>query len=298
MNDECQLAPPPLRVASIPFQQRLVITTAMTRILLPTDLSDGSLVAAAFAVDAFGIDDVHYLLLHAYLQPGLTDPAIPYFSPEIEQIAVDGLRTFEERVRALRPGASLEVSGAVVMGGLMPAINDACAEQGIDAVVMGTRGKGNALLIGSAASLVVKRCSRPVIVVPPEWKPAPIERILYADDRMWVDGKGAVAMLVRLAKRYGAEITLMYVREGSDAPLPVSELAAEKDRFEGTKYSVIAVAGDDAISTILNASDRGRFGMVAVLHRDLGLLDRIFHQSVAKRLALHTKVPLLVVQER
>lgn len=44
-------------------------------------------------------------------------------------------------------------------------------------------------------------------------------------------------------------------------------------------------------------ADSGDYGMLAVLHRKLGWLDELFHRSVAKRMALNTTVPLLVLHE-
>ena len=43
-------------------------------------------------------------------------------------------------------------------------------------------------------------------------------------------------------------------------------------------------------------AERDAMDLVAVLHRHTGFLDGLFHGSVAKRLALQTPIPLLVLE--
>ena len=51
---------------------------------------------------------------------------------------------------------------------------------------------------------------------------------------------------------------------------------------------VVAVAGLPEFDDTMD--------LVAVLHRHTGFLDGLFHGSVAKRLALQARIPLLVLE--
>ena len=49
--------------------------------------------------------------------------------------------------------------------------------------------------------------------------------------------------------------------------------------------------------TFLPRLMRGTANAMVVLHRHLGAVEGLFHKSTAKKLALHTHVPLLVLQQ-
>ena len=58
------------------------------------------------------------------------------------------------------------------------------------------------------------------------------------------------------------------------------------------------VQGNDVIKTIDELATQGRIQMVAVVHRQMGFWKRLFHGSTAKRMTLHTSLPMLVLPER
>ena len=68
---------------------------------------------------------------------------------------------------------------------------------------------------------------------------------------------------------------------------PKVEKAAEEKPAEGE---------DVAAALDLMAGQEGA-GLIAVVHRHAGFLEGLFHASTAKRLALYTNTPLLVLQD-
>jgi nucleotide-binding universal stress UspA family protein len=265
----------------------------MSSILLPTDLSDASLNAAAFALDAFDGDQSEYVLLHT------THPPIigPIDAPLInEHDATGDLRVFERRVRQLRPALALSISSIILNGALKDAIHRVCRDRRIDAVVMGTTWHA-APFTGNAIADVVQHAPKPVILVPPEWAPGAVNRILYADDREAIDRRSSLTMLTKLAARHDAEVVLTHIRTSAEAPLPVSELAGHANWFKGVRHTTADAIGDNAAQKILELSETGGFDMIAVLHRERGLLDALIHRSLAKSMSLHARVPLLVLHE-
>ena len=276
--------------------QATISCNEMMRILLPTDFSDGSMIAIRSAMAMYGTGEAEIILFHT-VHFGSTEPSLPSFVDEMMANARRDLLDFEKKCRGTEPPSTVRITTVVGRGILEVAIDQLARERHVDVVVMGARGQGGALRWGSNTEAVVKRCHTPVIVVPQEWKQAPLKRILYADDRYEVKRRRSVEAMLDLARRHSAGIAMVYVRRDTGDPLPVSELALNTEWFEGIKVSQNTLAGDNVVESLGQLAESGDWGMMAVLHRHLDVVEAIFHRSVAKRLALHSSVPLLVMQE-
>ena len=268
----------------------------MTHILIPTDFSEGSLHAIRFALDAFGTEGTEFILLHS-VGDVPRQPLLPEYIDDLKRNGREELREFADKCRALRPTERLNLVSVVDIGSVFAAIERVYKEREVHAVVLGARGKGEAELWGTQTTSVVKNSTRPVIVVPTEWKAGHIAHILYADDRAYVHKQRTLIMLVELAKRHKARITLAHVRVNMDEPLSPSEVAMHAGWFDGVEHTTLVVPGADVTERLMGLAAGGEYDMIAVLHRDLNWFDELFHGSVAKRMALHTTVPLLVLQE-
>jgi len=271
-------------------------STTTHRILIATDFSEASFNAVRFAMDTFGTNDAEFILFHAvYLAP--RDPMLLGLEEKRmeKQAARKKLAAFKLKCQGLRIAGRTNFVSIIGDGNLTDAVNAVCRRRTVHAVVLGTRGAGDAIYWGDNATQVVKHCVRPVIAVPPAWEPGPIQNILFADDRSEVPKRKPMALLLQLARQHKAEVTLAYVREGSMTPLEVSPLAMDAVLFKGVKRTPVSLSGDDVAKTLCKLTDGGKYAMLGVLHRDLGWLDRIFNRSVAKKLTLCTKVPLLVL---
>lgn len=139
-----------------------------TTILVPTDFSEASLEAKAYAVmlaEAFGAS-VH--LLHI-----LTDPVTlgwgieqAYLPQMLERIEADA----REQLEALSTPAerkALDVHAAIEIGSPAEKILAYAAGHGIDLIVMGTHGRGavERLWVGSVTERVLRHASCPVVSV-------------------------------------------------------------------------------------------------------------------------------------
>ncbi|MEO7079946.1 MAG: universal stress protein [Flavobacteriales bacterium] len=268
----------------------------MAQILIPTDMSDGSRKAVLFAVDAFGIELSEFILL---LSVGdVPRPTmVPEFIQYVKQEAHEELKRFIAEIQESYPGKTLNIRGVVENGSVISVVEQYTQENPVDMVVMGTRGAGGALRWGSNAEVVSRNFRGPLIVVPPEWKPGPIEKILYADDRQEVrDGK-TLLPLVQLAKRYDAGIEFVHVSDEVKIRPTDTGVASHAPIFEGIKCTTASMVDEDVTKALSYLVDSGEYGILAVLHRRLGWLDALLHRSVAKRMALNTTVPLLVMHE-
>lgn len=268
----------------------------MTRILIPTDVSEGSRKAVLFALDAYGIAETEFIFLLT-IGDAPKMGLFPEFNEHMKRQAQEELNELTADIRRLYPGESMHLSTVVGTGSVFAAIQEYVTAHPVDMIVMGTRGEGGALKWGSNAEVVARNSTGPVIVVPPDWEAGPIRTILYADDHEEVRDPKALAPLVQLATRYNAGVEFVHVMKESDEPGTVPPMPPFPEAFNGLKCTRSSTASGDVTVGLMRSLESGEYGMLAVLHRRLGWIDGLFHRSVAKRMALNTTVPLLVMYE-
>ena len=269
----------------------------MKHILLPTDLSACALNAAAFAFDLFGTSDTKYTLLHAYYAVGFNDPFLPEVPAAIQRSSQEELEEFSKRCLALRPGERPNLTRVVSFGALTGVVRDTCTAEDVDMIVMGTRGKSGASLFGSTTSELVKHALVPVIAVPDQWKSRPLRKILFADDHGEMDGQ-IVAPMMQLAVRTGATVTMAHVRRELLVEAGGEDLRAKENPLAGVPHSFVTVADDHVPEALDKLAIEGDMDMIAIIRRDLGVLDSLLHRSMARKMALHTHLPLLVMNAK
>jgi nucleotide-binding universal stress UspA family protein len=268
----------------------------MAHLVLATDFSDNSLHAAQYAAGLFGVKDHVYTLLHAYMDAASFDNSWPGMADDLYQAAMQGMGEWADRLRAMPAFAGVVLNTEVLNGVLPMALNDLGREKHADLVVMGTRGRSGAALWGSNAAAVVKRSTLPVLVVPAQAVSRPVKRILFADDQKGVEVAGT-RMMLRIALTTGAEVVLAHVVKDKDEEPDAEVVEMFEELLQAVPHRFVAVEGEDVAGAIELLADKEQADMVAVLHRHTGFLEGLFHASTAKRLALNTDLPLLVMPE-
>ena len=133
-------------------------------ILLPTDGSDAANAAVANAVDLAAKYDA---TLHVLYVADTTEYSTVTFEDDVvDPLEEEGEGVVDEVVQRADADGVL-AKGVVMQGGVFETIQNYVADEGIDAVVMGThgrRGLGRALL-GSVTERVVRTSDVPVLTV-------------------------------------------------------------------------------------------------------------------------------------
>lgn len=268
----------------------------MAHIILPTDFSEPSLQAGRYAAQLFGAEDHVYTLLHAYMDAEPFVDKWPGMADEMYKASLQSMGAWEAKVRALPEFAGAVVRSEVLYGGLAGTINGLAREKHADLVVLGTLGRSGNGLLGSNAGDVVKHCRWPILVVPAKAGKGPVRKILYADDGKRVEVEGS-RMLLRIALRSKAEIIFAHVLKDKNE-LPNAKVAGMyEELFQAVPHRFISGEGEDIAGVIDLLAEQEGADMIAVLHRHAGFLEGLFHRSTAKRLALYTDTPLLVMPE-
>jgi len=270
----------------------------MARILIPTDFSSGALNAAVYAVRLFGSEGNRFVLLNTFMMPPGGASTMWNIDDLLAKESLAGLQQFEAVLRNALPGVDVNLE-IICEHGDLPNVVDRYltdAEKPI-CVVMGTQGASGLqeALFGSNTASVIKHGSFPVIAVPGKAEYRAPKRILLADDGGPVS-RDALALLLDIARWSQSELRIARV-VNEQVTADDSRTQAYDQLLGGIPHSQQFLSAEHVETALNDLAEQGDADMLAVLHRKRGLFQGLFHRSTAAKLAMHTHLPLLVLQQ-
>ncbi len=270
-------------------------------ILIPTDFSEVANNAIQYAVELAKKCNAHIHIFHAKQIP-IADPAFP---AEAYQLYVDEIaRTEKEGFEHLKNGilnnVGLTVSFHSSTGFVADEILDYASNNNIDLVIMGTKGAtGMAeVFIGTNAASVIDKAHLPVLVIPPGFKYKNIEHIIYATDYNEPEFP-SVSRMMFFAELYDARVTVLHAKTEVDHYFNAEGNFFNRnlENFSHKKIAVINLNNKDASSAIEDWVDTQHADFLVLAKHNRNFFDRLFHRSLSKQMAYHSKVPLLVLNK-
>lgn len=278
----------------------------MKNILCPTDFSPNSENALNYAVEIARKIKGNLILLHAY-SVQLIDPNMPaeiYLSAyqEEEKSAKESLEELSNKISESNKdenGNNIFNTEAIVTQGLvvdevLSLINDFK----IDIVIMGTHGTSGIteLILGSNTASVIEETTIPVLAIPGNAVYKGINNIVYAYDDI-KSGIPSFQRLIEFAKIYDSEITLLHIIEtGKDtSDLNKKEFDRIRHSSDYDKIRLELVNEENIIEGINDYVNSNNVDVLAMAIRKRTLIDKIFSRSLTKKMAYHTKIPLLAL---
>jgi nucleotide-binding universal stress UspA family protein len=156
-----------VRLAQVPVLTVRGSTTAFSKILVPTDLSEHAERALSTATSLARVSGAKLHVVHV-------GPRVPYFGPPLaagrafaSELMVESRKEFDSYMATVR-ARGIEATQTLSEGVAYVEINRAAKDVGADLIVMGTQGRTGIerVLLGSVAERVVRTSPIPVMVVP------------------------------------------------------------------------------------------------------------------------------------
>jgi nucleotide-binding universal stress UspA family protein len=270
----------------------------MAHILIPTDFSANSLNAARYAVQLFGAEGNTFTVLNTYMMPRGSASTMWSIDDLLAKEAREGLNDFTARLKE-------------DLGSLKPVINTVCEHGDLpnvvarfardadapDVVVMGTQGASGLkeVLLGSNTADVIKRGDLHVLAVPEQNTYRSPKRIVLADDGGPVN-KEVVRLMLDIARWSQAEVMIVRV-VNEDTTVEEGGNTIFDTLLGAIPHSFHYTSSENVIKALHELADQSDADMVVVIHRHRGLFDQLFHRSTATKLAMHTHIPMLVLQQ-
>jgi nucleotide-binding universal stress UspA family protein len=273
------------------------------RILVPVDFSDTSRSAFRFAQQLAADRNASLTVIHVY-HPEF-DAANPYMAEPLgamESLKRELLDKFVDNNRVDDTGGgtatTLEVHREVRIGFAAEEIVRLGREEQFDLIIMGSTGEAGILekVFGSVSIHVAQRSCCPVIFIPKDVHYRPFDKILYATNFQPCDNE-VVPYLGELAKVYQAELHIVHIAGKNNgrelhAGQYVSLLPKEVRKL--ARLETIDTLG--SVTEGLNQYVRAEnIDLVVLGTQQRGLVDKILHRSVTKRVLINSKLPMMVL---
>src|SRR5690606_24805475 len=277
--------------------------TNTLNILLPTDFSDNAWNAIVYALKLYADAYCTFYLMHStYISNSATRTYITaHYVEKLKEEALRELETLKDQAEMANANANHEFKTVLLEKELREAIGEVVKQNAIDIIVMGTKGATGAVeyLMGSNTVKVIKGikdCS--VLVVPEEHDFVVPKQIVFPTDFNHFYGD-ELKPLKHMADLLNAKIRVVHISTGKElSTVQEYNMLALENYLADYNYSVHWLPDytkkAEAISTFI-----GDFGvqMLAMVKYRHTLFEELTKEPVVKKLAIHPKVPILVMPD-
>ena len=268
----------------------------MNKILVPTDFSGHAENALSFAIGIANRFGSKITLFHTYKVRSTAGMLVSLDRYMKEDADVDLTSSLEKATAQLIYGATIE--GVVVKADAVDSISNKADKQGYDLIVMGTQGASGMaeVFIGSTTNGVIRQSKTPVLAIPEGCQFEAFRSIVLAMDSKEIQSDQILKTLVDLVKGYNAKLSVYHKVEGPEDQGVDAALSYWLDGIEhANHFDFSDETVNDSITRFLE-----EYGgdLLCMIRHKRGFLASLFHQSVTRKEAFTSKVPLLILQDQ
>lgn len=267
----------------------------MKKILFPTDFSSSAANALEFTLQlakefSATVDVLHLYQVQMWLEGDMAPEMVLQRMEQLAKQAEEDIRSFIQPFPAEHIGKTMAIQSSTIAREI---VNQAQMGQ-YDAIFMGMQGEHATLekIMGSVTTRTLSQAKCPILAIPAEASYQRISKIAYATDLDTSD-QAAVEQLMTFAGLLGAEVHFVHIETQPQLGEMEDQVQLENYPFEFIDFTILnnpsVVKGLD-----LYTEEKG-IQVLALFKPKRPLWDRIFHNSVSKRLAFHSEIPLLVL---
>lgn len=282
----------------------------MKKILLPTDFSENSWNAIAYASQLFSDESCVFYLLHTYSKiiyesVHLSDePSERTIENTIKFNAITNLERVKKTIDGVYPNTKHQYEMVVALGNLTDTLKDVVKKEKIDLIVMGTKGSTGAkeIFVGSNTTKIINTIkSCPVIAVPSTFrytgKPS---EITFATDFNHFYSKEELRPLLELAYCFDASVRIVHITEEGKELTDVQKfnLSMLKKYLGDIKHYQHTITKNVSVSTSLKLfTEELDIYLLAMLHYKHSFIEKLTREPVIKTVTFQTEIPFLVIPE-
>jgi len=285
----------------------------MRTLLLATDFSANARHAADYAYKLAEQMRANLVLCNAFIVPAEVPDAgfVSWPMYEYEEMLKDS----EEELKALRTKLEEEnqdsnfkpaIHCANDVGTVPAVINDVVEQKNVLLSIMATHASNtlSELMIGNHSRRMIEEATIPLLLVPLNAEIKPIKKVAFATDFSNREKDlQTIYKLVDLIRPLNAELLISHIEDSSEQKPELrkwldnllTELSNKAD-YPHIYYRLVKSSTPERGLEWL--SEHGQVDVLAMVHRERGLVAKIFKGSHTQKMANHLHIPLLVFPER
>lgn len=272
----------------------------MKKILCPTDFSDAAHNAIGYAAKFAKEAGAELILFNIQSMFALSPGELLSREPKTIEKA---RKTLESQALEVTTAFSVSCHGEVKVSD--ESLSSMISEHGedFDLIIMGTNGPDDLyqFFFGTNTYQVLRKSGVPLILVPDTIRYSFIKRIIFAYDYLH-HGKPPMKQFTHLMKNFDAEVRFLQL---SRRPLTEDERVLRarhkmemeyelSDDFNISFETMITTEYSESIQHYMLTSDSD---LLVLCTHPYSVAEKLFHKSLAKKLAMDFMYPVLVVHE-
>ena len=268
----------------------------MMNILLPTDFSENSRNAAAYAMEFFKEVPCSFHLLHVL--PIATDA----FSAQYMTLSTETQEKFDKLLdwlNSIKINPEHKFSISYKANYLIEAVREQVAEKEIDLILMGTKGVSNksGTIIGKNTSDVMMKVKCPVLAISEKAIYKRSRKILFPTDYKIKYNTKMLGTLVDLVSLSNASIKILELFNSENEPSP--EQVANRSFLQNSFAPNVPVLQSYYPSESKNPgklfSTNKDVDMIVMAAKNLNICQKLLHSEEHNQIPFINQLPLLVL---
>lgn len=274
----------------------------MVNILVPTDFSQLSKSALKYAIKIANklggnITVLHVMTMTRALRISMVEKikSLDHDLIESAETELDTMiKTLSEQYKASKPIRFEVVRGAYFPSTLLREARR--LRSGL--VVMGTRGASGLTkaVLGSNTNSVIEVSHVPVLAVPEKADFKGFRNVVYASDLKNLEEE--LEILTRYIEKFGSTIHLIHiVPPGNQVDVIEEQIQQVLNKFSYKNIITLVLVDNDIESALDQYVEVSRADVLAMFTHEISFLEKVFDQSMTRKIAFHSKVPLLAFRQ-
>lgn len=274
-------------------------------ILVPTDFSENANNAIKYAITFAERNKNKLLFFHVSSMPNIhPEASLSSYKAIIQAEEKKHLEKLEKLISKNYASSSVnaDVEGFecfVKTGFVVDEIIDIIKEKDVEMIIMGTQGASGIkeFFLGSHTASVIEKVVCPVFAIPEKATFREIKKIVFATDYYDSDFM-AIRQLVKIASAFNAEIVIIHISDGEYTKSREEELLSwykemvnEKVKYKKISYQLFA--NNNIYEGLYSFLENFGADVISMSTQRRNFLEKLFGSSLTKKMAYHTRVPLL-----
>lgn len=282
---------------------------SINKILIPFDLKSQSLEILKQAVEIARYANAQLVILHVYHKPVVSKNLENYADMDIvkaleksklKRLLDKKRETYDNMIHSIPDTKEIHTKFIKTQGLIVDKIIEVNEQEKIDLIVMGTRGvRGIEEFWGTKAAEICLKLKTPVLILPYQFKLLRPNKIAFAYDLKAINDIKILDVIKLFSMVYQSEVHIISIH--SDKKLSSSEeenMEFLKEHFQEFKPVWHMQYGGEVEDGIYRYLKDEKISMLVVLHRSRGFLEGIFKESLTEKIAYHSDIPVLALDDR
>ncbi|MCH9660144.1 MAG: universal stress protein [Bacteroidetes bacterium] len=277
----------------------------MTKVLIPTDFSENAWNAIAYAIQFFAHEPTQFYLLHVSLMPNYNDKNLATNSIVFGRNEVKGvheeLDLLEQKINEIFPRSQHQFQALHEFGLFVDTVKNTIKMKEIDFIVMGTKGASGLkeAVIGSRTREVLTRIKCPLLIIPEKAAYSPPKEIVFPTDFNAYFKSKVLLTLAEITAMNASKVRVLNLsrKEPSLTPTQVKNKNYLDDFLENAIHSFHFDMSTDFEESLQHFIEEYKIDMIAMVAKNLNVLQRIFFEPRVAKISYHIKIPFLVLHE-